>query len=179
MIANPRVFPLAAVKLVIGRAFVTRADGEQRAEGVKAVEPPVKAESELVEVGLQVLLADAVMAAVEPAFQVQKDKVNDGQVFFRHGWVTRLNDRQVVKAALGEARAAWRRIGYDHRVRLDGGFYKANQRLGGPIFKDFHPQPPRIPPAALHRLIAFLDMIPREVLVNPCLTEHPSVPDRL
>lgn len=52
------VFPLTAVKFVIGRAFVARADAEQRAEGVKRVEPAVKAERELIEVGLQMLRAD-------------------------------------------------------------------------------------------------------------------------
>lgn len=50
VMADLRVFPLAAVKFVIGRALVARADAEQRAEGVERVEPPVKAECELIEV---------------------------------------------------------------------------------------------------------------------------------
>lgn len=61
------VFPLTAVKFVIGRAFVARADAEQRAEGVKRVEPAVKAERELIEVGLQMLRADPVMTPRQPA----------------------------------------------------------------------------------------------------------------
>ena len=44
ILANSGVLPLAAVKFVIGRAFVARADAEQRAEGVERVEPLVKAE---------------------------------------------------------------------------------------------------------------------------------------
>lgn len=67
MIANPRVFPLAAVEFVIGRAFIPGTNAEQRAEGVERVEPPVKAERELVEVGLQVLRADPVVTTAKPA----------------------------------------------------------------------------------------------------------------
>ena len=68
MIANPRVFPLAAIQFVIRRAFVACADAEQRAEGVERVEPPVKAKRELIEVSLQMLRADAVVASGQPAF---------------------------------------------------------------------------------------------------------------
>ena len=68
MIANPRVFPLAAVKFVIGRAFVASADAEQRAEGVERVESAIEPEGKFVEVGLQVLRADPVVTTAKPAF---------------------------------------------------------------------------------------------------------------
>jgi hypothetical protein len=50
-------------------------DPEERAEGVEWVEPPIEAERELVEVGLQVLGADTVMDAVEPGLRIAEDEV--------------------------------------------------------------------------------------------------------
>ena len=71
MTTNCRVFPIAAVKVGIGRAFAVGADAEQRAEGVERVEAPVKAEGKFVEVGLQMLGLDApVMRPLQPSFQV-------------------------------------------------------------------------------------------------------------
>ena len=70
MIANPRVLPLAAVKIGVGRRFAIAADPQKGAEGVEGVEPPVKPEGELVQVGLQVLQADPVVSTVDPGFQV-------------------------------------------------------------------------------------------------------------
>ena len=54
-------------------------DPEQRSEGIERVEAPVEAERELVEVGLQVLGADAVMDAVEPSLQVAEDEMEMGR----------------------------------------------------------------------------------------------------
>lgn len=89
------VLPLSRVQPVIGRAFAVRADAEQRAEGVERIEPAVKAERELVEVGLQVLRLDTpVMCALQPRFQVAENQVDDGQVFFCHGRVVRLDRRK-------------------------------------------------------------------------------------
>ncbi len=57
---------LTGVKLSIGRSGRTACEPEESAEGVERVEPPIEAERELVEVGLQVFGADTVMDAVEP-----------------------------------------------------------------------------------------------------------------
>ncbi len=65
--ATSRVLPVTGVELSIGRSSRIARDPEERAEGVERVEPPIEAERELVEVGLQVLGADTVMDAVEPS----------------------------------------------------------------------------------------------------------------
>ena len=75
--ATSRVLPLTRVKLSIGRSIGVARDPEERAEGVERVEPPIEAERELVEVGLQVLGADTVMDAVEPGLQIAEDEVRD------------------------------------------------------------------------------------------------------
>ena len=58
--------PVAGIKLGIGRRFYIASDAEQRAEGVERVEAAVEAKREFVEVGLQVLVTDPVMGAVQP-----------------------------------------------------------------------------------------------------------------
>jgi hypothetical protein len=77
MTTNRGVLPVSGVKLGVGRAGDFAADPQQRAEGVEGVEAPVKAEGELVQVGLQVLGADAVMAAREPCLEVAENEVDD------------------------------------------------------------------------------------------------------
>jgi hypothetical protein len=47
-------------KLCVGRCGDVARDAEQGTEGVERIEPPVEAEGEFVEVGLQVLVTDAV-----------------------------------------------------------------------------------------------------------------------
>ena len=97
-----RVRPLATVKPVIGRAFPVCADAQERAEGIEEwVETPVKAEGKFVEVGLQVLRANAVVCAAKPAFQVAKGQVDDRQIFFRHLGVVGFDNRQMVISELG------------------------------------------------------------------------------
>ena len=70
MSTNSRVLPVARIQLNISRRSGLAADAEQRAKGVERVEPSVKSERELIEVGLQVLRRYAVMTAAQPAFQV-------------------------------------------------------------------------------------------------------------
>src|SRR3974390_3204304 len=71
-----RVLPGTGVKLCIGRCGNAARDAEQRTEGVERIEPPVEAEGEFVEVGLQVLVTDPVMGDVQPRFQVWEDEIN-------------------------------------------------------------------------------------------------------
>ena len=54
-------------------------DTEQRAEGVERVEAAVEPESELVEVGLQMLGADAVVDAVQPRLRFEKTRWQIGR----------------------------------------------------------------------------------------------------
>jgi hypothetical protein len=58
------------IELGIGRRGDVACDAEQGTEGVEGVEAAVEAEGELVEIGLQVLWADAVMDAAQPGFEI-------------------------------------------------------------------------------------------------------------
>jgi hypothetical protein len=76
------VAPLSRIKRRECRRVDFAGDPEQGAEGVEGVKAAIEAEGELVEVGLQVLRADAVMSAAEPGLQVREDEMDDGQKFF-------------------------------------------------------------------------------------------------
>ena len=157
MAVHRRMLPGSLVNPVIGRAFTIGANAEQRAEGIERIEAPVKAERELIEVGLKVLRLDApVVCALKPSLQVAENEVDDWQVFFGHCRVARLDDRQMGVAALSEVGVARRGVRNHHRARLNGLFYKSDQRLSGAIGDDFQPQPTCVAPAAPHRLVAFL-----------------------
>ena len=95
-----RVRPVAGIKFGVGRRLGTARDAEQRAEGVERVEAPIEAERELVEVGLQVFGADAVMDAVEPGLQIAEDEVDDRQKLLGDLGVAAFGDGVVVIAAL-------------------------------------------------------------------------------
>src|SRR3979411_2331766 len=56
-----------------------------------AIEP----ERELVEIGLKVLRANAVVATSEPAFQITEDQMGDGQKVLGHAGITLRRDRQM------------------------------------------------------------------------------------
>ena len=71
-----RMLPGSGVKLCVGRCGDVARDAEQGTEGVERIEPPVEAEGEFVEVGLQVLGTDPVMDAVQPRFQVCEEWPN-------------------------------------------------------------------------------------------------------
>ena len=92
LISQAVVLPLAAVEAVIGRAFAIRPDAEQRAEGVEGIEAAVKAERELIQVGLQVLMADRAMVRPgQPSLEIAENQVDDGEVFFRHVRLNRIS----------------------------------------------------------------------------------------
>ena len=74
------MLPGSGVKLCVGRCGDVARDAEQGTEGVERIEPPVEAEGEFVEVGLQVLVTDPVMDAVQPRFQVCEDEMDDWQI---------------------------------------------------------------------------------------------------
>ena len=64
--------------------------------------PPIEAESELVEVGLKMLVADAVMDAGQPGLEVGKDEVDDRQILFCHLGIAPLGDGEMLVAALAK-----------------------------------------------------------------------------
>ena len=58
-----------------GRSAAVASDAEQGAEFVEWIEAPVKAERELIKVGLEMLVADTVMDADEPRFKTGEDEM--------------------------------------------------------------------------------------------------------
>ncbi len=98
--ARCRVGPRAGIKVGIGRRLNAARDAEQRAERVERVEAPVEAERELIEVGLQMLGAHAVMDAVEPGLQIGEDEVDHWHELFGNFGVAAFGNCVVVVAPL-------------------------------------------------------------------------------
>src|SRR5208282_1682270 len=94
--ARCRVRPHAGIKVGIGRRLNTARDAEQRAERVERVETPVEAERELIEVGLQMLRAHAVVNAVEPGLQIGEDEVDHRHELFGNFGVDAFGNCMVV-----------------------------------------------------------------------------------
>ena len=95
-----RVFPCAGIEVGIGRGLGAARDAEQRAEGVERVEAPIEAERELVEVGLEMLRAHAMVDAVEPGLQVGEDEVDHRHELFGNLGVVAFGNCMVVVASL-------------------------------------------------------------------------------
>ena len=87
--------PLARVEFGVGRCRGVAGDAEQGAEGAEWVMPPVGAKRELVEVGLEMLVADAMMGAVEPGLQVGKDEMDDRQKYLGDLGIAALGNGEV------------------------------------------------------------------------------------
>src|ERR1700730_7737361 len=149
------VLPFARIQPAIGGTFAIRSDAEQRAEGVEWVEATIKAEGELVEIGLQMLRADrAMVCSGEPCLEVRKDKMDNWEKFFSDFGVAICGDRQVFIAERRKPIVGPPCVRNNHRARLDGLLEKGTQSLRAAIGDDFHAQPPRIAPAAPHGLVA-------------------------
>src|SRR5271168_758077 len=75
-----RVLSRSRIKLGVGRCGDVAGDAEKGTEGIEPIQSSVEAEGELVEVGLDMLLAEAVMDAGHAGFQVRKDEMEDRQI---------------------------------------------------------------------------------------------------
>ncbi len=131
-----RVLPVARVKLGVSGSGDIASDSEQGPEGVERAESPVEAECELVEVGLEVLVAHAVMNATQPRLQVGEDAMNDRQILLSDLGVASLGDGEVFVAALGEAGIAGPIVGDDRRTRSNGALDKAAERFRAAVWHD-------------------------------------------
>ena len=69
------------------RCVDVASDAEQGAEFVEWIEAPVKAERELIKVGLEMLVADTVMDADEPRFKIGEDEMYYRQMVLGNLWV--------------------------------------------------------------------------------------------
>lgn len=70
------MLPVTGIEIGVGGGLSVPADAQQRPKGVERVEAPVKAEGVFVEVRLKVLLADPVVAALQPAFEVAEHQMH-------------------------------------------------------------------------------------------------------
>lgn len=104
--ATSGVLPFPRVKLSVGWCGDLAGDTEKRAKNVERVEPPIEAESELIEVGLKMLVADAVMDAGQPGLEVGKDEMDDRQILFCRLGIVPLGDGDMLVAVLAETGVA-------------------------------------------------------------------------
>ena len=93
-----RMLPISRIQAGIGGSLVAAREAEKAAEAVERVVAAVEAEGELVEVGLKVLGAHAVVRASQPSLQVREDRVNHRQVVLGHLGV-------IVLGAVGKGRS--------------------------------------------------------------------------
>ena len=139
-----RMLPGSGVKLCVGRCGDVARDAEQGTEGVERIEPPVEAEGEFVEVGLQVLVTDPVMDAVQPRFQVCEDEMDDWQILLGDLRIAPFSDGEVFVAALGKAGVAAPVVGNERRARHNGALNEAAEQLRAAVRHDGEPNPPGI-----------------------------------
>ena len=133
------VLPTARIKPFVGRRRGVRAYSEQRTERIEGVKAAVEPESELVEVGLQVFRAHSVVTALQPAFEVAENQVDDGQELFRDFRVSRLDNGQVFVSEPGQPGVAGRGVGDNHAAGHDCVLNEAGQRQGRAIRHNIEP----------------------------------------
>ena len=104
------------------------------AEGVEWVEAPVKAERELIEIGLKMLMADTVMDADEPRFQIGEDEMDDRQIVLGNLWVAALGNGKVFIPALAEAGISTPIVSDGQRPRSNGALHEPTKRVGAPNY---------------------------------------------
>src|SRR6516162_6006781 len=139
-----RGLPGAGGKVGIGRCGNAARDAEQGTEGIERIEPPVEAEGEFVEVGLQVLVTDPVMGAVQPRFQVCEDEMDDWQILLSDLRIAAFRDGKVFVAALAEPGVAAPVVGDERRARHNGTLDEAAERLRASVWHDGESNTPGI-----------------------------------
>lgn len=123
--------PVAVVEAAVGGAEANRAQSEQRPEGHGAVETPVEAEHELVQIGLEVLLADAVEGPIEPSLEVGGDGADQRQPRVHAGPVAEHGQRLVTVAAGCQALELAAVVGPDNGTGCNALFGKLLDSGGG------------------------------------------------
>src|SRR6266511_6133271 len=137
--------------LVVGRGWMLGTESEQCLEGGHRRAASVVAEDELVEVDLEVGVADAAVGAVHPRLEVGDRAVGTGQVGLRSGRCGPLAARAMVIAGPGKAVVAPPAIGADDRPRRRRGLHERGQgRLGG-VGEHLQAKSPRAPATNLDR----------------------------
>ena len=108
------------------------------------IEAPVKAERELIEIGLKMLMADTVMDADEPRFQIGEDEMDDRQIVLGNLWVAALGNGKVFIPALAEAGISTPIVSDGQRPRSNGALHEPTKRVGAPIGYYGEPDTPGI-----------------------------------
>ena len=134
--------------------LMTQALGEARMEDLvegccnrlraAGIEAPVKAERELIEIGLKMLMADTVMDADEPRFQIGEDEMDDRQIVLGNLWVAALGNGKVFIPALAEAGISTPIVSDGQRPRSNGALHEPTKRVGAPIGYYGEPDTPGI-----------------------------------
>jgi hypothetical protein len=138
------VHPFPRIEFVEGRRADIASDPEQGAEGVEWVEAPVKAERELIEVGLKMLMADTVMDTDEPRFQIGEDEMDDRQIVLGNLWVAALGNGKVFIPALAEAGIPTPIVSDAQRPWSNGVLHEPTKRVSTPVGYYGEPDTPGI-----------------------------------
>src|ERR1035437_6266495 len=141
-----RMRPISRIKLGIGRGDCIAGDPEQGAEGIERIEPPVEAEGEFVEVGLQVLRANAVMNATQPSLQIGEDEMDDRQILFGSLRIAELRNPTMFVAATGEADITGPVVGNDLCPGRNGFLNEAAKRSCATIRHNGEPNAASVSP---------------------------------
>ena len=153
------MMPVPGVQRIVGWPVHTRAYAENRGERRHWVEAPVEPKHILVEIGRQVLRADAMMGAEQPRLQVREDEVNHRQHLLCLFRVAVEHDALVSVAHGREMIVSLPAIGGDLAVRLDVVGDKRFQGSLAAILQNLQAQTPGVDgaAAALALLLAHLD----------------------
>lgn len=161
--------PFAAVEPIVGGRQGVRREPQDGTERRHRVEPPIESEDVLVEICLQVLLADAMVRSKQPSLDVGEYDVNHRHAGFGHLGVAAEYQRSVRIAHLRQAVVALPAIRpYDRRLR-DALFDERSEFVGATTGHEAQPQSPRI----RHSLkwLAFRMLLPTRASAI-----HPFVP---
>src|SRR3954452_3492771 len=124
---------------LVGGGLEGEAEAEEPVEGSGWVAPAVEPEHELVEVGLQVLLAQAVVDAQRPPLRVREHPVHPGQ----HRVGRRVADHPRVVLHLLEAPVARPAVAHHRAAGRDRGGDEGAERDGRVVVGHRDPGPPR------------------------------------
>lgn len=107
------------IEAAVGGTETNRTEQEQRPEGQSPIEAPVETEHVLVEIGLQVLLADAVEGSVEPGLEIGGDGTSQGQPSIHAGAVAPHRERLMQVTVVPSCVAAETRVVFQEGRKPD------------------------------------------------------------
>ena len=94
----------------------------------------VETKRELIEIGLQVLVADPVMGSHQPGLEVGKNGMNDRQELFGHMRIAAFGDWQMLIAETTKSCVATPIVSDDYGAGRKNVLYEAADRIGTSIW---------------------------------------------